>query len=427
MNTKSKLTFLLVGILSIVSGCGGNGGKCSDDNSDSLKIKEPKKPIEAVTELKPERPQSALFIMDISKSMIGYFGSGDSRLLGVVNSYLNLSTSDPIIHWYGVKEIPGVQKKDFVNITKEDIEWSDESDITAMLQSMISQSGKYNLTILLTDGILSGSNKQIVNSKDRKFNIEKREWMAGEIGKLFQGRDSLAALVVMYEATFYGKYSCYNNDSRTLNEKTRPYYMFIIGQWQYVKYVEGQLSNENSSILNKPYKYYAFFGDERTYEKINFSYKSGIKGVENGKHIIKTEAKKDNGVVEFTSDVSMLPNYMKSQDYWNKNLRLFVQEERKPEKVLISESYSVSIDTISNNKIICTLSIIASKLSRRNLNIKLQYSAPEWIDKYSDDDDLDILVNPSDINKTFNLKYLMNGFTEFQDSILVSNQTIEFK
>lgn len=427
MNTKHKLTLLFIGILTLASSCGSKGKDAGGVDSDSLNNEDSAIAAKTPSMLKPERPQNSLFIMDISKSMIGYFGSGDSRLLGVVNSYLNLSTSDPVIHWYGVKETSGVQKKDFVNITKKDIEWSDESDISAMLQSMVGQSGKYNLTFLLTDGILSGSNKQIANSKDRKYNIENREWMAGEIGKLFQGRDSLAALVVMYEATYNGKYSCYNNDSRTLKEKIRPYYMFIIGQWQYVKYVEDQLLSENSSVLNKPYKQYAFFGDERTYEKIKFSYKSGIKGIENGKHVIKTNAKKDNGTVEFTSDVSMLPNYMKCQDYWNKNLRLFVQEERKLEKELIADAYSVSIDTISNNKIICTLSITASKLSRRNLNVRLQYSAPEWIDKYSDDDDLDILVNPSDLNKTFNLKYLMHGFTKFQDSILVSNQTIEFK
>ncbi len=423
MDHRHIMPLIFFGLAAIFTSC-GSGGK-RDNPTDSTEISPDTIRRDTITN--PIRPTSALFLMDISKSMKGYFGTGDSRLLGVVNSFLNVSETNPVIHWFGTEEMKsGVSKNDFVNLTQQSISWADESDIRAMLQSMVTQSGKYNVCFLLTDGILSGSDDQIRNSPNRNYNIEKREWMSGEIGNTFQNADSITALVVMYESKFTGNYSCYNNSGKYLKDKSRPYYIIAIGKWNYVKYVEQQLNSE-SSALNKPYKNYALFGDEETYKHIKFSYRSGIKNDTNGCLVIKSDIKRDGGDVILTSDISTLPDYIKTNDYFRSNLKLFVQENNKPEKELAISAENIVVDTSPEGGKICLLTIPSRKLAGRALNIRLRYKLPLWVKTFSDDDDSDIGSNLNEMNKTFNLEYLMNGFAGLQKTENIMNQTIKFK
>lgn len=433
-NAKTVSIPLLAGLICCTAACGGNrtqspsdGSKCecvecTDANCDKdsctcaegTSVSRPES---------PERPESSIFLMDISKSMKGYFGSGDSRLLGVVNSYLNLAVSEPSIRWFGKSETEGVRKDDFDNITQASIDWSDESDIKSMLQSMVVHSKEYDICFLLTDGILSGSNGQISNSPGRKYNIEKREWMAGEIGKIFEGNDSLSAILVRYTAVFNGTYSCYNNDSRRLPNKERPYYIIAVGKWKYVKYVEEQLREGKS----KPYDFYAMYGDRQTYKGVRFSYRDGIRKKDgDGSLVIKGDVRRDGDVV-FVADITALPDHMRTSEYWKNNLRLYVQEKAHPEKVLMSDAFSVSVDTVSARKVECRLSVKASRLVGRNLILRVGYESPSWIEECTDYDDLDILSNPRKMSLTFNLKYLAEGFKGLQNEEYVICQTIKFK
>ena len=414
--------------------CGGNRGQspsggskcecveCTDEDCDKDSCTCMENTVSSRPE-SPERPESSIFLMDISKSMKGYFGSGDSRLLGVVNSYLNLAVSEPAIHWFGESETNGVARTDFVNITQSSIDWSNESDIRAMLQSMVEHTNDYDISFLLTDGILSGSNEQIRNSNERKFNIEKREWMAGEIRNIFEGKDTLSAILIRYIAGFNGTYSCYNNDSKLLNKYERPYYIVVVGKWKYVKYIEEHLRSGKS----KPYDFYAMFGDEQTYKGVRFSYRDGVRKMDaDGSLVIKGDVRRDGDVV-LSADITVLPDYMRTAEYWKKHLRLYVQEENHPEKELMPDVFSVSIDTVSSSKIVCCLSVRASSLLGRALVVKVGYESPSWIEECTDYDDLDIRSNPRKMNMTFNLKYLAEGFKGLQNEEYVIYQTIKFK
>ena len=50
-----------------------------------------------------------------------------------------------------------------------------------------------------------------------------------------------------------------------------------------------------------------------------------------------------------------------------------------------------------------------------------------WVETKSTDDDTDIETNTKTQDKTFNLKYMIDGFTSLQDSPYIINQTIDFK
>lgn len=424
--TRAVSVSLLIGLIGCMFACEKRNPDKSIDhecNNDSSKCS---KNVSNIKTESPKRPESSIFIMDISVSMKGYFGSGDSRLLGVVRSYLNIATSEPVIHWYGKSETEGITRKDFLNITQNSIDWSHESDIKSMLQSMVEHSNDYDICLLLTDGILSGSNEQIRKSYRGKYNIEKKEWMSEEIKTIFDRNDSLSAIVIRYIAGFNGTYSCYNNESKFLTNKERPYYIIAVGKWKYVKYIEEQLKSEGGDVLDKPYDFYVMFGDEQTYKNAKFSYNSGIKGIHDDCMIIERNVKTEGDVV-LSANIKDLPYYMHDVEYWNKNLKLSVHQDNHSERALTHDDYDVYLDTVSAKQIVCKLSIKARNLVGRSLVLKLEYESPSWIKEYNDDDDLDILSNSKEMLRTFNLKYLIDGFKGLQNEKYVICQIIKFK
>jgi hypothetical protein len=139
--------------------------------------------------------------------------------------------------------------------------------------------------------------------------------------------------------------------------------------------------------------------------------------------IIKSDVKKDGDVV-LSSDISFLPEYMRTVEYWNENLELNVHEKAKTPILLDKNQYDISIE---NNSSKIKLSIRAHKLVGRELDIKLKYAVPTWINDYTDENDLDIHSNPSKLNKTFNLKYFVGGFEAIQINEYIKKQTLKFK
>lgn len=419
MKNKIKIFLFCSLLLQLFIAC--NNENKDKDEPDTIKenISDTVKNDSAIT-----IPEKSMMLMDVSVSMKGYIGSGDSRLLGVVASYLNVSQNEPSIVLFGENE-KTITKEEFINkLNTKSISWSNESDLKSMLKSMVSHCTNNDICFLLTDGILSGSNKQISNNPE--FNIEQREWLSAEINKIFRDNKELSALMVKYNATFKGNYSCYNNNSVNINGKERPYYIIAIGKSKYIKYLEEKLVDAKSKILNKPYEDYALFGDESTYNRLKFSYNSGIKSIDNGQMIIKSEVIKDGDVI-LSADVSFLPPYMQMTSYWENNLELSVQNGQKSAKELAKEFYNISIDSISNTGKNCKITIQARKLKGRSLNIKLRYEMPSWIEKYTDENDLNIRLDPLKMSQTFNLKYFAEGLSALQNDENMINQTIKFK
>lgn len=369
-------------------------------------------------------PESSMMLMDISVSMKGYLGSGDSRFKGVIASYLNVSKNEPTISLFGNTEESLISKDDFISKlnNKSSISWSHESDLKGMLKSMVNHCDENDLCFLLTDGILSGSNKQISESFQRKFNIENREWLSSEIKNIFKGNDSISALIVKYNANFNGTYSCYNNDSRSISNRDRPYYIVALGKWAFIKYLEEELMNSKSKVLDKPYDNYALFGDENTYKKLKFSYNSGIKGIDKeGYMIIKSDVRQGGDVI-LSTDVTLLPSYMRTPIYWNNHLELSIMKKGESGKPISKDKYSVTLDSK-----ICKVSIPAYILTGRELNISLRYDIPSWINEYTDENDLNITSDLHKMTQTFNLKYFAEGLAALQNNENVINQTIKFK
>ena len=377
------------------------------------------------------KPQSAMLLFDASISMKGYLTSSqDSRFRGVISSFLTFAPQVKC-YLYGERQSPAIEKQDFKNkLDNRDIAWSSESDLITMVETMtkhVEQTG--NLCFLVTDAIMSGSNEQISNSPNKSFNIIHREEMSNELASIIEKyADSMSALIVRYKAKFDGKYSCYNNAPKTLTNKDRPFFMIVLGKWEHVKYIEEKLKTTKSqSSLKTAYSNLVMIGDQPSYSKISLSYSEGIKTnpSQSNKLIIKKEFRQNNIVL--SSDVSALPDYMQAVEYMNQNVDFIVEYRNKAPKPLDNSCYDISINQ-ENGKTIMKLSIKASRIIGSKLTFRLKYALPEWINQYSDDDDSDISNSNLDkLNKTFNLKYFVVGFTHLQKEQYIKEQVLEFK
>lgn len=392
-------------------GTGGSGG--GKDTTDTVI------PIAA-----PNCPQKSLLYMDISTSMKGYLGTGDSRFRGVVSEYLLLSQNDTKVSLFGLKAEPTISANEFKKILDEQkVKWAGESNLSSMLDSMVNNKS-YDVCYLLTDGILSGSNYQISYSKDS--NIEHRQELANEIKSLFRGHNDLSALIVRYMANFDGNYFCYNNQSIKLNKIERPFYVIAIGKSHFIKYIERELANPRSNVFDQKCTHYAIYGDQVTYNTLKFSHRRGVKSNSIGELIIDGSVSNKDENIQLSCPVSDLTPDMQTEAFWKKNIELFVKSNEKDSERPI-QADSIEILTQSSGKSICVLTINARRLKGRQLTINTRFAHPKWIDEMTDENDLEIGKNPFKQNQTFNLRYFAGGFTALNNSEYMISQTLKFK
>lgn len=429
MKTKHFIVLMLFCIALVNTGCGGkstSGSKSETENDTTDTTRQGTSIVDTIT-IKPRKPSSATLLFDASGSMHGYLNSsGDSRFIGVISHFENMS-GHTVVRLYGKEEGNPIERTDFDRkLNNRKIKWSNESDLKAMVRSMIGHvSGGDDICFLLTDGILSGSDADINDSPDKSYNIRMRQKMSEDLSSLLsEKKGELCALIARYNAKFNGKYSCYNNDGKKLINKDRPFFVIAIGKWECVKYIEGKLNEaKTANGITTPYEDIVMIGDAYSYQKIKLSAAEGL-NPKGGKLVIKKDFR--NKKVVLSADLGVLPAYMQTDDYMNSNIELYVQHGQKAEKALDKGYYEVSIDSVNGKKIL-RLNVESSQLKDSKLTFRIKYALPEWIKEKSDDKDLDIATNPAKLGKTFNLKYFISGFTTLHKGKYIKEQSLDFK
>ena len=140
--------------------------------------------------------------------------------------------------------------------------------------------------------------------------------------------------------------------------------------------------------------------------------------------IIKKEFRNES--VALSADLGALPDYMQTDNYLNANIEMHIQHGQKSAKLLDKDYYEVSVNSYNGKKML-RLNIKSSQLKDSKLIFRLKYSLPEWIDVRSDENDLDIKTNPVKLEKTFNLKYFVAGFTPLHKGKYIKEQSLDFK
>ena len=383
-------------------------------------------------------PDSGVLVFDISHSTRGYLNSSSSIFRGVVAQMgRQLNVND--YYLYGETE-RRISKEAFIDtLNTGKFRWAQESNLISMVGFMVKRvKSSNNIACLISDGIISGTNEQILNNAE--YNIQNREVLQSLLEGVLDNLDTTySALVTRYLAPFKGTYYCYNNKHVQINSTQRPYFAIIIGKCDKVKELEKNLTHGKADGKEDSfYKYtdLVMFGDNNTFKNIKFTPNAPNAGCEKISGSSYRVTNKES--VSFRCEIKDLPSYMQTEEYFAQNFYIEKKRSEQIEKkfseqtdytVIPRDKYNLTIDN-DRHRVLVTFSENPSVyISNNILHFKLKYMTPGWIAKYSDKDDLHIDTQIfKQQNQTFNLQYLLNSFKVLNfDQEYAINTSMEFK
>lgn len=416
---KHSVVLLGASLYFLLSACGSNGAKPEEisRNTDADTISD-QSSGQVITQSVKNIPENAVLYLDCSHSMKGYINTAtDAKFKNVISSLLYWKPTK--VYLFDTKELPEISRDEFINlINTRKISWSDESDLTEMISSMVKKvnDGSVGISYLITDAIMSGSNQEVRESVERSFNITSRGTLTERIADAVSAcKNDVSILLIKYTSSFTGKYYCYTNiDQVDFKEAQRPFYVIAIGNRKLVKELvdktqkEELLSNNQGLLL---------LGNDLYDISLLASKKEGISISKDKQIIVGTNIRSDDYVI-FNGNLSNLPSYMLSSEYFKKNGEVFIQYFQEGEfKKLDSQYISYEVDGTNLN-----LGIKAKCIKRNAMYFKLKYELPNWIEMSSSDNDKDIKQSP--IPKTFNLKYFVKGLADIKDDEYITKSDI---
>lgn len=358
-------------------------------------------PVRDTIPLKPQVKQVVLYL-DASVSMQGYLTASKSTNFGAVaNAIEGLVPNNKSTYLFKDKpeNIDDLSTKIRDNRVALDAQ---ESDLRRMISIMAEGAYKSDTTcyFLLTDGILSGSNKQINNSPNRSYNITNATDLSqGIYNTLKPYKGKLSGMVLQYEAPFNGRYSKYNNDAVTLSNVMRPYYVIALGAPHIIQQIHKDITAEKRSAL-AGYKNESLFGFD--FEMNSPQMRDNQTGVIFLDQKYKIQSKASSVVLEY--DVSKLPSSLLSDiDSLIKHTTIITCNDRENQQLINGENYNIK----------CTDKLLTIHIKDKTdlcipgkLLIRLGWWMPSWIEKLTDRQD----TNPKNC-QTFNLAYLLGPFS----------------
>lgn len=419
---KKNAYFLILCLVFFVCACGNKGANetTMEQNCDSVSEN-----MESNKLIELPNQDNALLYLDASHSMKGYIASSkDDRFKNVLSALLYWKDATHAC-LFDTCEQSKISKEQFVElVNNRKIDWSDESDLHKMIKTMVDQvnKNKTDIVYLLTDGIMSGSNKEIRESINRSFNITSRGTLTARIASaVSMAKDDIALLMIKYTSNFTGTYYCYTNAPKTFTEEARPFYVIAIGERSLINELTRQV--EKNELLMQ-YNEILLLGDEYPYD-IQFTVEGlglGSISMKDGKFVLGSTIKNIDSL-SLVGNLSKLPAYMKSNDYFKKNGELYIQYTPKGNFEMLSIdkfSYNIANDQLR-------ITIPSLYLRQKSVYFRLKYDLPGWIDSTSCDDDANSITQTL-VPKTFNLKYFVKGLGKInKEEYITKIDTLTFK
>jgi len=367
------------------------------------------------------------FFLDKTESMQGYLNGS----AGFANDFPNIlvdiqykiNNGRPIRIYYASDSIEKYKKntEDFNNeISTTKVANSDGYPIYKIFEKIIYYTGKDDISIFVSDCILSFSNNEI--RKNPEISRQKIGDLRSTINATFEKAKTknICASVFGFNSKFYGKYYYYDNTWKDFEKKgiTRPYYVWVIGNKDLVKKFDSCLNVISSFNPGLKQINFGIFEKPTQDYKILFNYgKEGEWTAENnGISDAKINLGKGKSITfAIAVDLSNLPVYATEEHF----LRNCFQKNEKDAKYTLAVKKISSTDitkalpnektALQNNTHIITINVsdLIPSQGLISFEIPAQYDTSyyEWS-----------TMNDKDPNnfegKTFAFKHLIDGIND---------------
>lgn len=256
------------------------------------------------------------------------------------------------------------------------------------------------LSFFITDAIPSGTNEQIRNSPNRRYNIERKALLEDNIRSRFKrlrGRN-YGVSVFQFSAPFDGEYHDYSNKPHKLNNAVRPYYIIAIGDKYELLNLREDIDSKKIRDFVPVHSLHAISEAKDLKPIVKYNSKMlSASGEKNGVTQYSFDKKGDNETIKIDLPLSALPEYLRDRDVVFKALDITYQGKKfEPGKTDFGKDKA-------------TFELTLMSRSNNELALQVKNIYPDWIAQCTSADDSGIGSDPSQLGKTFNLDIVVNG------------------
>ncbi|MBP4141975.1 hypothetical protein J3S90_09185 [Flavobacterium sp. P4023] len=308
-----------------------------------------------------------------------------------------------------------------------------ESNLNNIFNQILNKTAKDTVSILLSDCIYS-----IQGSKTEDLLSDQKSLTKDAFLTKFKSKERLATSIIKLTSEFNGTYYDKDNRKTQLSGQLRPYYIIIIATDkamtnfnENIKLVKGKVEgfeNKYNLTLNN-YSQGVYFSVINTSKDSgrfkpdrDFSDNGAIKGIED---VSITDRNSSNLIFSVAVDMSSIPveesyirdkdNYsIKNANYKIKGIYPFTEKGIKPN--------SVNMLAKANAKPTHYIVFESTTPNFTNLNFTLKKQIPSWVYETNSNDDSNLSQNS---NKTFGIKYLIEGINEAYETESKNNDYLE--
>lgn len=378
-----------------------------------------------------------------SGSMNGYV-NGNTKFKGAIRDLLVM-----LKYYYDEKNIkinfinsdiyPSKIQEDIVSFSKTlntktfKVGNTENSNINIIFKQILNKTDKNTISILLSDCIYS-----IKGSKTEDLLSDQKSLTKDAFLTKFKSKVSLATSIVKLTSEFNGTYYDKNNNKTQLSGQLRPYYITIMATDkamtnfnENIKLVKGKVEgfeNKYNLTLNN-YSQDIYFSVINTNEDSGrfkpdrgFSDNGAIKGIEDASI---NDRNSSNFIFAVAVDMSSIPvedsyildkrNYsIKNANYKIKGIYPFTEKNIKQSSLIMLAK--------ANAKPTHYIVFESTTPNFTNLTFTLKKQIPKWVYEMNTNDDSNLSQNS---NKTFGIKYLIEGINEAYETESKNNDYLE--
>lgn len=387
-----------------------------------------KDPIKISKELK-----NVNFFLETSASMEGYLrGNSDfaktiPNLLVEIEGRVNFKNKPIKINYISDSIIKYTKTTgDFIHdISTTKVAIAKSSQMHKIFETVTNATDSNDVSILVSDCILSYSDSDINASKGRNINIEKADGELKAFVKqafLKMKAHNVCATVYGFSSKFFGTYYNYQNGKMLLKgDVLRPYYIWVIGNKELVQQFNKQLID---IVAFAPELTVSFGMWDKPIDTYNLLFKTGHEGswAYDNNHLKDVEiVKKKPAKFSIAVDFSGLPIYASDLAYLKANLKLGksnleakITDIRKADDIDISKAAPREKTSLQNASNVISIEISDLYQPNGTVSLQLPLKYDESYKNWSIMDDKNVTTIGK---KTFAFEHLVDGVREaYQNS-----------
>ncbi len=384
------------------------------------------------------------FYIETSASMRGYMYGG-TRFQDVINDMIGrIDATYRRIPLITRTVTEGVVTYHSSSEYAEDLQtgnfpWGAHTPLHDIFRELLDSTKTGNVTLFITDGIMSGTNQQI--RENSQYNKENRTLFKNNIRRAFAGhRDELGVVVYAftsdYNSTTNPRRAYFDFMNRTYFRyfTDRPFYVFVFGHRDILPDFENNVLLKTAEFdyleslyvgLHRPAHSYTRFISHlgRQQQRPNCIIRP------NAIEAARRFGPENPMQFAIGLDLSAFPDYVKDNTFLNNNIIIQDNPDIVVSSVRVRSFDNDTRDLLNpaerqrNTRTTHYIELTIDQLYARSAILDLAIKMPpsDWYREWSTDCDENI---QADDNQTFNFEYLMDGIIEAFDSPFVAKISI---